>query len=53
LQVVKTPEVTVTRDGGHMQATHGSFDNNIAAITQTIERIKGSPLVAQLEWLDY
>lgn len=53
LQVVKTPEVVVTREGGRIQATHGSFDNNIAAITQAIERIKGSPLVAELEWLDY
>jgi len=53
LRVVETPEVAVTRDRAHMQATHGSFDNNIAAISQTIERVKGSALVAELEWLDY
>jgi hypothetical protein len=45
--------VTVTREGGQCKSTHGSFDNNIAALTETIERIKGSSVVAPLEWLDY
>jgi hypothetical protein len=42
-----------TREGHQQQATHGSFDNNIPVITQAIERIKGSPVVKPLEWLDY
>ncbi len=38
---------------GTTQATHGSFDNNIAVLTQTIERMAGKPLVSPMEWLDY
>lgn len=53
LRVVATPSVRVTRDGGQIQATHGSFDNNIDVITETLERIRQAPLVAPLEWLDY
>ena len=53
LRLVDRPQVTVTREGGQCKATHGSFDNNIPALTETIERIKGSPVVAGLEWLDY
>lgn len=53
LRLVDRPQVTVTREGGQCKSTHGSFDNNIAALTETIERIKGGPVVAGLEWLDY
>ncbi|HWI82633.1 C1 family peptidase [Ramlibacter sp.] len=53
LRVVDTPQVQVTREGGQIKASHGSFDNNIAVLTETIERIKGAPLAAPLEWLDY
>ena len=53
LRLVERPQVTVTREGGQCKSTHGSFDNNIAALTETIERIKGSAVVAGLEWLDY
>jgi len=38
---------------GTTQATHGSFDNNITVLTETIERIAGKPLVSPMEWLDY
>ena len=34
-------------------ASHGSFDNNIDVLTGTLERIRGSDLVAPMEWLDY
>jgi hypothetical protein len=50
---VDTPQVVNTREGDHIQATHGSFDNNIPILTETIERIKGAPLASPLEWLDY
>lgn len=53
LHVVATPSVRVTRAGGQAPATHGSFDNNIDVLTQTLERIRQAPLVAPLEWLDY
>lgn len=53
LRLVDRPQVAVTREGGQCKSTHGSFDNNIAALTETIERIKGSAVVAPLEWLDY
>jgi hypothetical protein len=49
----KSRFVRDTREGHQQQATHGSFDNNIPVITQTIERIKGAPMVKQIEWLDY
>lgn len=47
------PKVRNTRELGQIDATHGSFDNNIEVLTQTLERIKGAPLIAPLEWLDY
>lgn len=50
---VATSAVVDTREYDHVQATHGSFDNNIAVITETIERIKGAPVAWPLEWLDY
>lgn len=53
LCVVKEPDVRTTRTGETGPATHGSFDNSIEAITSTIERMRGSGLVAPLEWLDY
>jgi len=42
-----------------IQATHGSFDNNIKVLTETIARVSGRDgpggpgLVAPLEWMDY
>ena len=46
-------DVPTTNAGGRTQATHGSFDNNIDALTTTLERIRGSRLVAPMEWLDF
>ncbi len=53
LRTVDKPEVVTTRQMDHAQATHGSFDNNIKAMTETIERIKGGAVASELEWLDY
>jgi len=50
---ITTPAIVDTRADDHVQATHGSFDNNIAVLTETIERIKGAPVASPLEWLDY
>ena len=50
---VTTPDVRITKTGATIQATHGSFDNNIDVLTQTLETIKGSALVSPMEWLDY
>jgi hypothetical protein len=50
---VPTADVVVTKTGATTQATHGSFDNNIVVLTETLERIKGAPLIAPIEWLDY
>jgi hypothetical protein len=50
---ISTPDVTTTCVNDVIQATHGSFDNNIAGITATLERIRGKALVAGVEWLDY
>ena len=50
---VTSPNVRNTKAGGQIQATHGSFDNNIDALTDTLRRIKGGALVAPMEWLDY
>lgn len=51
--VVTDQDVPHTRTGGRTQATHGSFDNNIAVWTATLERMSGKRLVAPMEWLDY
>ena len=51
--VVTKPRVQNTREGGQAQATHGSFDNNIDALSETLLRLKGSALVGEVEWLDY
>jgi len=50
---LSAPDVRDTRSDHRVQATHGSFDNNIDALTETIERIAGRKLVAPMEWLDY
>jgi hypothetical protein len=50
---VATPTVRNTRAGGQTQSTHGSFDNNIDALTNTLRTIRGADLVAPMEWLDY
>ncbi|MCE2968634.1 MAG: C1 family peptidase [Burkholderiales bacterium] len=58
LHFVRERQVPIARDvkTGDVKlgpATHGSFDNNIAVLAETIERIAGAPLVAPMEWLDY
>jgi hypothetical protein len=53
LKIVSERQVPIARDGKTSAATHGSFDNNIAVLTETIERISGERLVAPMEWLDY
>jgi hypothetical protein len=50
---VSEPQVKTTWLGDRIPATHGSFDNNILVLTQTIERITGAKVVSDLEWLDY
>lgn len=50
---VKDASVPINRKGKTQQAQHGSFDNNIPVIAQTIERIAGAKPVKPLEWLDY
>jgi hypothetical protein len=44
--------VRVNRNGKTQQAQHGSFDNNVEVIRQTIERISGAKIVAPIGWLD-
>lgn len=53
LTVVTEHKVRNTRAQDYVQATHGSFDNNIPVLTDTLERIAGRKLVAPMEWLDY
>ena len=53
LRTVTDPQIITTARGDRIDATHGSFDNNIPVLSETIERIAGKPLVAPLEWLDY
>lgn len=53
LGTVATPKLRNTREGNQIDATHGSFDNNIEVLTATIERIAQQPLVSEMEWLDY
>ena len=50
---VTAPEVRDTKTDHRVQATHGSFDNNIDALTETLRRIAGRKLIAPMEWLDY
>jgi hypothetical protein len=51
--IIASPTVRTTRSGGQAPASHGSFDNNLEVIGETLERIRGAPLVSPLEWLDY
>ena len=53
LKVLSKPRVRSTREGDEVPATHGSFDNNIDVLSETLERIKGSGLMGEMEWLDY
>lgn len=53
LDVVVTPQVENTREHGRIQATHGSFDNNIVVMTELVQRLAGRPLAGEIEWLDY
>jgi hypothetical protein len=53
VQAVQTPSVVVNKKGKTMPAQHGSFDNNVVVIQQTIERIRGAKIVRPIEWLDY
>ena len=46
-------KVRTTKAGDQIDASHGSFDNNIDVLTGTLERIRGGALVAPMEWLDY
>jgi hypothetical protein len=50
---VNAPDVLVTKTGQRVPATHGSFDNNIDALTETLQRVAGKKLAAPMEWLDY
>lgn len=47
------PYIRVNKLGKTEQATHGSFDNNIDVIADTIRRIRGQAPVKPIEWLDY
>jgi hypothetical protein len=52
----ETPQVPDTKRPDSIQATHGSFDNNITVLTETIARVSGrdgAGLVSPLEWMDY
>jgi hypothetical protein len=51
--IVADRDVPVTKEGKMIQATHGSFDNNIDAITKTILRVSGKSSIRPVEWLDY
>jgi hypothetical protein len=53
VQAVQTPSVVVNKKGKTVPAQHGSFDNDVALIQQTIERIRGAKIVRPIEWLDY
>lgn len=50
---VPTPYIRVNKLGKTEQATHGSFDNNIDVIADTIRRISGQAPVQPIEWLDF
>ncbi|MFX8020206.1 hypothetical protein ABTK57_20635, partial [Acinetobacter baumannii] len=50
---VTTPKVRTTKTGDQIAASHGSFDNNIDVMTATLVRLRGAPLVAPMEWLDF
>ena len=46
-------KVRTTKDNQQVQATHGSFDNNIDVISFVLTRITNKQLISPLEWLDY
>lgn len=52
LHPVPTPSVVVNRQGATVQARHGSFDNSVQVISDTIARIRGQAPAPELEWLD-
>lgn len=53
MHTITTPKVRTTRAQDQIDATHGSFGSNIEVLTETLARIKGAPLVGEMEWLDY
>ena len=53
VQPVPSPSVVVNRKGKTVPAQHGTFDNDVTVIAQTIESICGTPLEHPIEWLDY
>lgn len=53
LHRVPRPYITVDREGQTARASHGGFDNDIDALTQTITRIRGQAPAHPLEWLSY
>jgi hypothetical protein len=51
---VKAPRVPVSSHEDHtIQATHGSFDNNVEVISEAIKLITGAGPKRPVEWLDY
>jgi hypothetical protein len=50
---VDKPSVTVNKLGKTIPAQHGSFDNSIETIGQTIGLMRGKALAKPIEWLDY
>lgn len=50
---VVRPDVVVNKANDTIQATHGSFDNNVEVVASTLRRIRGRELVSPIEWLDY
>jgi hypothetical protein len=53
LHRIDAPSVQINKRGKTAQAQHGAFDNDLKTIGETIERIRGAPLVSPIEWLDY
>ncbi len=54
LYVVDAPSVPVNIETKMVQAQHGTFDNDITTITQTIQLISGTPTaIKPIESLDY
>ena len=53
MHTITTPKIRTTRAQDQIDSTHGSFDNNIEVLSETLVRIKGAPLAAEMEWLDY
>jgi hypothetical protein len=53
VSIVTRPKVQNNKAGSQISATHGSFDNNIDVMSETLVRIKGAALLSEMEWLDY